>query len=350
MALWLVRAGKHGERESEALDMGIATVGWNKIGDLAAYQSRDAIAGALRTVYPNAPEARTQNHARQLWSFGHVIAPGDRVVLPLKKQAAVAWGAVASAYEYRPANPDELRHTHRVVWSDHLVARGRFSPELLYSFGASLTVCRITRNDAERRVQRYFVDDPDARPGPSQPCAPRDACDDSESDSDTAEASRLNLEAVGRDLIAQRLEREFKGHGLARLVGAILEAHGQRLRVSPPGADGGVDLLAGSGPLGLDSPTLCVQVKSGGVADVTVFRSLQGVLGTYAADHGLLVSWGGFTSAVRREAEAQHFRIRLWDQNDLLDALLQQYDRLPAPLRAELPLACVWTLVEAPEG
>lgn len=252
MALWLVRAGKHGERESEALDMGIATVGWNKIGDLAAYQSRDAIAGALRTVYPNAPEARTQNHARQLWSFGHVIAPGDRVVLPLKKQAAVAWGAVASAYEYRPANPDELRHTHRVVWSDHLVARGRFSPDLLYSFGASLTVCRITRNDAERRVQRYFVDDPDARPGPSQPCAPRDACDDSESDSDTAEASRLNLEAVGRDLIAQRLEREFKGHGLARLVGAILEAHGQRLRVSPPGADGGVDLLAGSGPLGLD--------------------------------------------------------------------------------------------------
>jgi predicted Mrr-cat superfamily restriction endonuclease len=46
-------------------------------------------------------------------------------------------------------------------------------------------------------------------------------------------------------------------------------------------------------------------------------------IGTHTADYGLLVSWGGFTAAVCREAEAHHFRVCLWDQSDLLDAHLQ---------------------------
>lgn len=45
--------------------------------------------------------------------------------------------------------------------------------------------------------------------------------------------------------------------------------------VSPAGPDGEVDILAGSGPLGLDSPTLIVEVKSESTAvDVKVVRGL----------------------------------------------------------------------------
>ena len=83
--------------------------------------------------------------------------------------------------------------------------------------------------------------------------------------------------------------------------------------VGVAGPDGGVDILAGKGPLGFDSPRICVQVKSGHqVSGVNVLRELQGVMQTFKADHGPLVSWGGFARPAEQEARAMHFNIRLW--------------------------------------
>ena len=45
----------------------------------------------------------------------------------------------------------------------------------------------------------------------------------------------------------------FKGHGLSRIVGAILHAEGFSIRVSPEGPDGGVDIVAGTGALGFEA-------------------------------------------------------------------------------------------------
>ena len=78
---------------------------------------------------------------------------------------------------------------------------------------------------------------------------------------------------------------------------------------SPPGADGGVDILAGRGSLGLDAPRLCVQVKSqNSPSDVTVYRTLQGTMQTFKAEQGLLVCWGGVNKvgSGRVEAEPLH--------------------------------------------
>ncbi|HZA69237.1 MAG TPA: hypothetical protein VE548_06000 [Nitrososphaeraceae archaeon] len=35
MALWLVRAGSHGEQEQGALEHKVATIGWNEIPDVS---------------------------------------------------------------------------------------------------------------------------------------------------------------------------------------------------------------------------------------------------------------------------------------------------------------------------
>ena len=59
------------------------------------------------------------------------------------------------------------------------------------------------------------------------------------------------------------VERNFHGHALSDLVAAVLEAEGYRVSVSPPGPDGGGDILAGNGPMGFESPRICVQVESG---------------------------------------------------------------------------------------
>ncbi len=62
------------------------------------------------------------------------------------------------------------------------------------------------------------------------------------------------------------------------------------------------------------------------------------------ADHGLLVSWGGFKQSVERERATQFFRVRLWNRNDLIENLLSNYDNLDEDLRSELPLKRIWTI------
>jgi len=38
--------------------------------------------------------------------------------------------------------------------------------------------------------------------------------------------------------------------------------------------------------------------------------------------------------------------LRLWDAEDVLNQILQLYEKLPSDIQAELPLKRVWTLVE----
>jgi len=66
---------------------------------------------------------------------------------------------------------------------------------------------------------------------------------------------------------------------LAKLVEAILKAQGYITTKSELGKDGGIDILAGSGPLGFNEPKICTQVKSSSSAiDVRILRELQGVM------------------------------------------------------------------------
>lgn len=156
---------------------------------------------------------------------------------------------------------------------------------------------------------------------------------------------------MAHDQIVARIQSRSAGHALARLVDAVLRADGWVTTVSPPGPDGGVDILAGSGSLGLDTPRLCVQVKSQNTpADVTVYRTLQGTMQTFSADQGLLVCWGGFNSKVLQEARQGHFTVRLWDSGDLVGALYKTYEQLPEEIQAELPLKRVWMLVADESG
>jgi restriction system protein len=64
----------------------------------------------------------------------------------------------------------------------------------------------------------------------------------------------------------------------------------------------------------------------------------------------LLVSWGGFKSSVDREIASQFFRVRLWDQDALVNKLLDSYSQLDEDLRAEIPLKRIWTVATQEDG
>jgi restriction system protein len=240
-------------------------------------------------------------------------------------------------YEYR-SDLGDIHHTRPVDWIKEDVPRTTFGQDLLYSLGAYMTVCQIKRNNAEARVIEILKGNKD----PGFTDMDKTLPDDGE----TEDAAPADVEQLAHDQILAHLEYNFKGHELARLVEAVLKAEGYVTKLSPHGPDGGVDVLAGRGTLGLEGPRLCVQVKSSqSSADVNVLRALQGSMATFKADQGLLVSWGGFTKPVETEARLSFFTVRLWDANDLVEAVLKNYERLPEELRNDLPLKRIWALV-----
>ena len=109
---------------------------------------------------------------------------------------------------------------------------------------------------------------------------------------------------------------------MAELVGAILRAQGFSTHISPPGPDGGIDILAAPGTFGFSEPRICVQVKSQqSPIERTVLDALGGVMKKVNATHGLLVCWGGFKSSIDRDETQQFFHVRLWDADDLIEEI-----------------------------
>ena len=337
VAVWLVRAGSRGELEQRALEQGLSIIGWPEMPDLSHVASREELRALIQRTYPNASVSKVSNSLGQLWAFRERMQDGDLVVLPSKSRAAIAIGRVTGPYQYRPDMPGGGTHVRPTKWLRTDIPRAAFGQDLLYSFGAFMTVCQITRNNAQQRIQAVLEGKPDQVV--SRPKPPDDARDESEEES-------LDLETYARDQIMDHIGRSFRGHDLSRLVNDLLRAQGYRTQFSLPGPDGGVDIIAGAGPMGFDLPRLCVQVKSSDTpVDVGVLRELQGVMRNFGAQQGLLVSWGGFKNTVLEDSRRLFFEVRLWDAGDIISALLQHYDQLPEDIQAELPLKRIWVLV-----
>ena len=345
MRSWLVRAGRYGEREQFALDSGCAVIGFDELGDLSGLSSKDEVFDALRQASPNAAEKTLMNYAAQVWAFASRIEKEDLVVLPLKTTPAVAIGRVLGHYEYKADNPAGAHHLRTVEWLRTDVPRSVIGQDLLYSLGAFMTVCEIKRNGAASRFNAMAASghDPGATStvtGAAGPAGPDDLTDDT---------APVDIEQLATDRMRAFIAERFTGHDLARLVEAVLRAQGLFTFRSPAGADGGIDVLAGAGPLGMESPKICVQVKSGeSPVDVKVVRELHGVLSKINADQGLLVAWAGLTKPADNEVREQFFKLRVWTADDVINALTNVYDQLSDDVQAELPLKRVWTVV--PDG
>ncbi|MBB4841186.1 restriction system protein [Sphingomonas kyeonggiensis] len=344
--LWIVRAGRNGERELDAIQQGKLMLGFNDVDDLSRYKDRAAILAHLEEAMPDASANRRKNFAAQLNQFAHVIQIGDLVVLPRKLTSGVAIGEVTGPYKFEP---DGISKQMRAVkWLNEAVPRDVFKQDLRHSFGAFMTVCEIKRNQALERVRAVLATgrDPGALLG-KQGTAPTAPADDDTDADDIA----TDIEDIANQQIISLIKSEFAGHALADLVAEILGVEGYTTKVSPPGADGGVDILAAGGTLGLGEDRICVQVKSGdGAANHDVVLRLIGSVSNSQAQTGLLVSIGGVNAVAQKELDNNFFKLRLWQMPDLLKALFRTYADLSDETRAKLPLKQIWAPVSGAEA
>ncbi len=158
---WQVRAGRQGERDQEALAEGLAIVGWGGVPALGRFDDKEALKAGLREHYPQRSTYVIGNWAGQLWRFSREMSEGDLVVMPLKNVRQFAIGEVTGPYHYRPDATPDCRHARPVRWLRTGIDPREFGPDLRGSLGSLLTVCRLSRHEAARRIGDLAAGRPD---------------------------------------------------------------------------------------------------------------------------------------------------------------------------------------------
>lgn len=344
---WTVRTGRSGERTEWGFANGVVGGGWHEMPDLTEVSDKEHLRSIVSDVYGGSKNV-VANLTGQLWTLRTRIQDGDYIVLPIRSTSQIAFGQViGGGYKYLSKEEDPTkRHVIQVKWLRTDISKSVLKQDMRYQLGSALTVFEVGNNDAAYRLEQIMSgkQDPGARsalnPGSTK-------TSDVAQDETTEISDSINLAEVAQDEIAKRLQEDFKGHELSELVEALLTAEGFKCRNSPPGADGGVDVLAGMGPLGMDSPKLVVQVKSqtGAVSD-TVLQQLNGAIHRFQADQALLVTFGGVTGPAKAYLETQYFNIRVWTIDDIIQSIYKHYPVLDNEMKSRLPLKQIWVPFE----
>lgn len=340
MAIWLFRAGKSGEYENKFLTDKKIFLTWDGLNlDLSQYSDKQKLIGYLLNFYDDAKPNTVRNWLGQIYPIAHRIKIGDWIVLPSKLKSAIHIGKVMGEYVYDPKAGNPFYHYRNVDWFAQDIPRSNFDQDILYSLGAFMTVCQIQRNDAEERIKSMGRNNWKVKVS--------DIITDKITAIETNDerTSFFDLEEHSNDLISNWIIRKFKGDRMESLIESILKAKGYTTYRSPKGTDKGIDLLAAPGPMGFGSPRLCVQVKTSDMpVDRPTLSQLIGSIHNYNADQGLLVSWSGFKNTVEEERSVQFFKVRLWGQKEIINELIENYDKLDDDIKAEIPLKRIWTL------
>lgn len=190
---------------------------------------------------------------------------------------------------------------------------------------------------AVRLYNAWRAAQPDAEPLPAVGAGGLEPLDTD----NAAKAVRITYEEAEEHAWAEISQylRNMPPYEFQELVADLLRAMGYYVAwVSPPGKDGGVDILAQPDVLGTRPPRIKVQVKRQ-VPSVSVdgLRSFMALLGD--EDVGLFVCTGGFTKDAKAEARTQEKRrITLLDMDALFDLWVEHYGKLSDPARRRLPL------------
>ena len=102
--IWALAAGHKGVEWDNFRNHKHASVGWEELGDLTNFASKDAIAGALAATFKERGESQT-NNAQTLWEFSHEIKAGDWIVAKQGNYCVLGIGVVTGAYQYAGGVP-----------------------------------------------------------------------------------------------------------------------------------------------------------------------------------------------------------------------------------------------------
>ena len=325
--LWGIHGGRDGSADPLFREKNLLALAWTALGDLSQLEAdRTAFRTALVEAYPETVAGAVPVEAGVLFRFVHEMAVGDLVAYPSREDRCIHLFEVKGPYQYDASEGADFPHRRQAKLVKSL-PRGSFSQPALNEIGAAITLFRIKSNAAE-----FLTKLADQAPEVSSPAGTEPEPE--------ATSGGLDFSESTQDFLIGRLGLHLKGHPFAHFVGHLLNLMGYRTQISPPGRDGGIDILVHSDPLGMQGPVMKVQVKSSeaqvGEKDV---RDLAGLL--HQDERGLFVTLGTYNLDARKVARGPR-GIRLIDGPELVNLICEHYDRIDHRYRSLLPLRRAW--------
>jgi restriction system protein len=324
ITLWGIHAGRTGDANTLFLKKNVIAVGWDRVGDLSKIQpDREDFKARLARAYPEDKPGAIPLSAGQLFRFVHEMKPGDMVLYPSKQDRQINIGRIEGNYQYAPDLSSGYPNMRSVKWLKSL-PRTAFSQGALYEIGSAMSLFQVKTYTDE--FLSALENKPVVVAKPEE--------------DETVASVAENIEQTTRDFVLKRLAQQLKGHPLAHFVAHLLQAMGYRTRISLPGPDGGVDIIAHKDELGFEPPIVKVQVKS--TEGSTGEPQVSGLYGKVdKSEFGLFFTLGTFTNQAITFARNKS-NLRLIDGDELVDLILQHYEQFDSRYKGLLPLKHVY--------
>ncbi len=328
---WAIHAGNLPERDL-LFRQGTVAIGWADVGDLSKLEpTRTAFREAVDAQWPDWSPGKRQNSSSQLFRFVHEMNEGDPIVYPCKQLREVFHGKIVGPYEYlaNSGSDGEMNNRRRVEWAG-TISRDLLTQGAKYELGSALTLFQF---------KNYSDDFKNLTGAGKTPIDLSSTTPYTEAEVDeTVELVAAQVEESTNEFVLDQLAKHMKGYPFQSVVASVLAALGYKVRESPVGTDGGIDLVARRDELELEPPLIRVQVKSGDVGDPVV-SALCGKLGQN--DLGLVVTLGNFSKPAR-DFEKTRSNLRLIDGEEFVRLFLEHYEKLDASFRTLVPLKRVY--------
>lgn len=112
---WLYSPGEQASNWDEFYGSGIMGLGWDHVGNLRKYNSKDDIEKALKESEDTKSDQLI--NAKALWQFANDMKPGDIVFAKKGKKLIIGKGVVTSDYFFDEER-SELKHVRSVNWTN----------------------------------------------------------------------------------------------------------------------------------------------------------------------------------------------------------------------------------------
>ncbi|WP_029557003.1 restriction endonuclease [Xanthobacter sp. 91] len=321
---WVVRAERGGRLYDAFKEKSAIAIGWGEIGSLADLKTRDKIATRVAATWPEWKPQAIAMATGQLHRFRSEMKVGDRVVTYDPGRRVYLVGEVAGDYRWDPSVDVDDPNVRSVKWQGE-VSRDLLSARSRNSLGAISTLFQLSVEVIEDLLRALQ----------SQKPAIKDA------------AAEIAEDDVFKNILEKAIEftkdrvHALDWSDLQELVAGLLRAMGYKTRVSPAGADRGKDIVASPDGFGFEAPRIVVEVKHRqGAIGAQAIRSFLG--GRHPQDKGLYVSTGGFSKDALYEAERASIPLSLMTIDDLVEAVIQNFDRLDIETQQLLPLKRIY--------
>lgn len=335
---WMVRAAEKGVYIDDFIEKGVVSLGGGSEGDLRLITSKKALFAKMQEVHSEWKRGKLSIWTGQLYRFAHEIAVNDYVVSYDPQQRLYHIGQVIEEYQFKEGAVGNHPHYRAVTWQG-TVARDRLSNSTKNSLGAISSLFLIPVSAAEEMYALLKGERPSDSPFKETDTRKNglnngEILFEEELDEDeSAEAA----ENKAIEFIKDKVNR-LSWEEMQELVAGILRAMGYKTQVSPSGPDRGKDIIASPDGLGFENPRIIVEVKHREKSPMgaQAIRSFLG--GRHPGDKGLYVSTGGFSKDALYEAERANIPLTLMNFDDLVKALVSNYEALDIEIKQLIPL------------